>query len=68
MANLPNHLQRSLSLSAMVFYGLDTIIGAALIANFMELSYAKLVGRFLKSAGEAIYVEKAIKYHVLFQS
>lgn len=28
MANLSNHLQRSLSLSAMVFYGLDTIIDA----------------------------------------
>lgn len=83
MANSTNHLQRSLSLNAMVFYGLGTIIGAgiyvligeiaaqagawsplafiaaAFIASFTGLSYAELVGRYPKSAGEAVYVERA---------
>ncbi|MGH1485526.1 MAG: APC family permease [Cellvibrionaceae bacterium] len=76
-------LRRTLSLSAMVFYGLGTIIGAgiyvligeiagqagawtplsfvvaALIASFTGLSYAELVSRFPRSAGEAVYVEHA---------
>lgn len=84
MANQPN-LKRTLSLSAMVFYGLGTIIGAgiyvligkivseagawapgsfviaAVIASFTGLSYAELVGRYPRSAGEAVYVEHAFK-------
>lgn len=84
MANQPN-LKRTLSLSAMVFYGLGTIIGAgiyvligqivgqagawaplsfvvaALIASFTGLSYAELVGRYPRSAGEAVYIDQAFK-------
>jgi amino acid transporter len=36
-----------------------SFVGAALIAGFTGLTYAELVGRFPKSAGEAVYVEKA---------
>lgn len=84
MANEPS-LKRTLSLSAMVFYGLGTIIGAgiyvligeiigqagawaplsfviaAVIASFTGLSYAELVGRYPRSAGEAVYVDEAFK-------
>ncbi len=78
-------LKRNLSLNAMIFYGLGTIVGAgiyvligeiaaeagawsplafllaAAIASLTGLSYAELVGRFPKSAGEAAYVDKAFK-------
>ncbi|MGH1439937.1 MAG: APC family permease [Cellvibrionaceae bacterium] len=84
-------LKRSLSLSAMVFYGLGTIIGAgiyvligeiaglagawmplsfliaALIASFTGLSYAELVGRYPRSAGEAVYVDAAFQQRWLTQ-
>lgn len=77
------HLKRTLSLPAMVFYGLGTIVGAgiyvligevaglagpwsplsfvlaAIIAGFTGLSYAELVGRYPRSAGEAVYVSHA---------
>jgi len=86
----PN-LKRTLSLSAMVFYGLGTIIGAgiyvligeivgaagawaplsfviaAVIASFTGLSYAELVGRYPRSAGEAVYVNEAFKQPWLTQ-
>lgn len=78
-------LKRTLSLIAMVFYGLGTIVGAgiyvligeitaeagawsplafvtaAVIAGFTGLSYAELVGRYPRSAGEAAYIEKAFQ-------
>ncbi len=84
-------LKRTLSLSAMVFYGLGTIIGAgiyvligeivaeagawaplsfviaAAIASFTGLSYAELVGRYPRSAGEAVYVQEAFKQPWLTQ-
>ena len=83
---MPQHqasLKRVLSLPAMVFYGLGTIVGAgiyvligqisglagawapvsfllaAIIAGFTGLSYAELVARHPRSAGEAVYVEQA---------
>ena len=34
---------------------------AALIASFTGLSYAELVGRYPRSAGEAVYVDKAFR-------
>ena len=79
----PPELKRVLSLGAMVFYGLGTIVGAgiyvligkisglagswtplafliaAVISSFTGLSYAELVGRFPRSAGEAVYIENA---------
>jgi basic amino acid/polyamine antiporter, APA family len=79
----PAELKRVLSLGAMVFYGLGTIVGAgiyvligkisglagswtplafliaAVISSFTGLSYAELVGRFPRSAGEAVYIENA---------
>ncbi len=91
MANTQPHLKRTLSLSAMVFYGLGTIIGAgiyvligeivgqagawaplsfliaAAIASFTGLSYAELVGRYPRSAGEAVYVQEAFKQPWLTQ-
>ena len=87
----PATLKRTLSLSAMVFYGLGTIVGAgiyvligeiagyagswaplsflvaALIASFTGLSYAELVGRYPRSAGEAVYVQEAFKQRWLSQ-
>jgi amino acid transporter len=91
MTRAKTSLNRSLSMSAMVFYGLGTIIGAgiyvligeisgragfwtplafvlaALIAGFTGLSYAELVGRYPRSAGEAVYVEKAFGQRWLSQ-
>ena len=79
----PPELKRVISLGAMVFYGLGTIVGAgiyvligkisglagswtplaflvaAVISSFTGLSYAELVGRFPRSAGEAVYIENA---------
>lgn len=84
-------LKRTLSLSAMVFYGLGTIVGAgiyvligeiagyagawaplsfliaALIASLTGLSYAELVGRYPRSAGEAVYVQAAFRKPYLSQ-
>lgn len=84
-------LDRTLSLSAMVFYGLGTIVGAgiyvligeiagragvwaplsfmiaAAIASFTGLSYAELVGRYPRSAGEAVYVQAAFQRKWLTQ-
>ncbi|MFT6790861.1 MAG: APA family basic amino acid/polyamine antiporter [Cellvibrionaceae bacterium] len=83
MGNTSVKLKRTLSLPAMVFYGLGTIVGAgiyvligkiaglagpwtpvafvvaAVIAGFTGLSYAELVSRHPRSAGEAVYVQKA---------
>lgn len=91
MAIANPNLKRTLSLSAMVFYGLGTIIGAgiyvligeivgeagawaplsfviaAIIASFTGLSYAELVGRYPRSAGEAVYVGEAFKQPWLTQ-
>lgn len=78
-------LKRTLSLPAMVFYGLGTIVGAgiyvligkiageagawtpfafllaAVIAGFTGFSYAELVARHPRSAGEAVYVRQAFR-------
>lgn len=91
MEKVKPKLRRTLSLSAMVFYGLGTIIGAgiyvligeivgqagawaplsfvlaAVIASFTGLSYAELVGRYPRSAGEAVYVDEAFKQPWLTQ-
>ena len=44
-----------------------SFIIAAVIASFTGLSYAELVGRYPRSAGEAVYVEEAFKQPWLTQ-
>ena len=49
----PTTLVRQIDLPLLTFYGLSTILGAAIIAGVTALSYCQLVAHFPKSTGEA---------------
>ncbi len=49
----PTTLVRRIDLPLLTFYGLSTILGAAIIAGVTALSYCQLVAHFPKSTGEA---------------